>query len=49
MDKLHDDVLKEVYRKAVELKLDENFIAILQTELERRQLRVSAEKNVKKG
>ncbi|MFE7084091.1 sporulation histidine kinase inhibitor Sda [Priestia megaterium] len=38
MEKLSDAVLKETYIKAIKLKLDKNFILILENELKQRGL-----------
>ncbi|WP_377520401.1 sporulation histidine kinase inhibitor Sda [Priestia megaterium] len=38
MDKLNDQTLLAVYSKAIELKLDKDFILILEEELKRRGL-----------
>ncbi|MDC0705499.1 MULTISPECIES: sporulation histidine kinase inhibitor Sda [Priestia] len=39
MDKLQDETLLASYFKAIELKLDKDFILILEEELKRRDLR----------
>jgi hypothetical protein len=43
MKSLKDAYLLECYEKAVELKLDQEFIRLLKHEIERRQLRFEAD------